>query len=192
MLTCAAYILLMIRGYLFVIVMLGVSASMMSNLATRVSSPSETRSPVHGQDADAEQESSGDASEYEARMSNSSDHEVRLERNEDGHFYADVEINGARVHALVDTGATGIALSREDARSAGIATSIGMPGVVGRGADGDVHGEIVMLDRIALGGKAAEQTPAAVLNAGEQSLLGQSFLSKFDSVEIRGDTMVLR
>jgi clan AA aspartic protease (TIGR02281 family) len=75
---------------------------------------------------------------------------------------------------------------------AGLATSIGMPGVVGRGADGDVHGEIVMLDRVELGGKSAEQMPAAVLNAGEQSLLGQSFLSKFDSVEIRGDTMVLR
>ena len=49
-----------------------------------------------------------------------------------------------------------------------------------------------MLDRVELGGKSAEQMPAAVLNAGEQSLLGQSFLSKFDSVEIRGDTMVLR
>ena len=180
----------MIRGYLFVIVMLGAFASMMSSLASHVSSSSNSQPTIRAEDdrTDAERSEAPDYASY----SGASDSVVRLERDDDGHFYADVEINGARVHALVDTGATGIALSREDARKVGLATSIGMPGIVGRGADGDVHGEIVMLDRIALGGKTAEQMPAAVLNAGEQSLLGQSFLSKFDSVEIRGDTMVLR
>lgn len=181
----------MIRSYLFVIVMLGVAASMMTNLASRMSSSSETRTPTP-LTADVDEQGSGEAASDDSSYAQSSEGVVRLERNDDGHFYADVQINGARVHALVDTGASGIALSREDARMAGLATSIGMPGVVGRGADGDVHGEIVMLDRVELGGKSAEQMPAAVLNAGEQSLLGQSFLSKFDSVEIRGDTMVLR
>jgi aspartyl protease family protein len=117
---------------------------------------------------------------------------VELERNSDGHFYADVEINGARIHALVDTGATGVALSREDAHSAGVATSIGMNDVVGEGADGAVHGEVVTLDRIQLGEKTAERMPAIILNSGEQSLLGQEFLSKFDTVQIQGDKMVLR
>ena len=181
----------MIRGYLFVIVMLGAFASMMSSLASHVSSSSNSQPTIRAEDDRTDAESRSEAPDY-ASYSGASDSVVRLERDDDGHFYTDVEINGARVHALVDTGATGIALSREDARKVGLATSIGMPGIVGRGADGDVHGEIVMLDRIALGGKTAEQMPAAVLNAGEQSLLGQSFLSKFDSVEIRGDTMVLR
>jgi predicted aspartyl protease len=31
-----------------------------------------------------------------------------------------------------------------------------------------------------------------VLNSGQQSLLGQSFLEKFSSVQIEGDRMVLR
>jgi aspartyl protease family protein len=117
---------------------------------------------------------------------------VELERSSDGHFYADVEINGTRIHALVDTGATGVALSREDAHSAGVATSIGMNEVVGEGADGAVHGEVVTLDRIQLGEKSAEKMPAIVLNSGGQSLLGQQFLSKFDTVQIQGDKMVLR
>lgn len=117
---------------------------------------------------------------------------IELQRSSDGHFYADVQINGATIHALVDTGASGIALSRADASSAGIGTSIGMPQVVGEGADGDVHGEVVKLDRVTLGHKTAEAMSAVVLSSGEQSLLGQSFLSKFDSVEIRGDVMVLR
>jgi aspartyl protease family protein len=67
-----------------------------------------------------------------------------------------------------------------------------MPDVVGRGADGEVHGEIVRLDNVELGPLSAAGLDAIVLNSGEQSLLGQSFLSKFSSVEIQGDRMVLR
>jgi aspartyl protease family protein len=93
---------------------------------------------------------------------------------------------------LVDTGATEIALSRDDARSAGIATSIGMPNVVGEGADGSIHGEVVTIERVSLGNTTAEGMPAIVLNSGGQSLLGQSFLAKFASVEIHGDTMTLK
>lgn len=117
---------------------------------------------------------------------------VELNREPDGHFYADVQVNGATLHMLVDTGATGIALSREDARSAGIGISIGMPNVVGRGADGDVHGEVTTLERVSLGEKTVEGLSAVVLNSGEQSLLGQSFLSKFERVQIEGDKMLLQ
>jgi aspartyl protease family protein len=93
---------------------------------------------------------------------------------------------------LVDTGASGIALSRDDARSAGVATSIGMNDVVGQGADGAVRGEWIQLDRVELGPVSATGLPAIVLNSGEQSLLGQAFLGKFAAVEIHGDTMVFR
>lgn len=117
---------------------------------------------------------------------------VALDRQPDGHFYADVRINGSSVHMLIDTGASGIALSRDDARTAGLATSIGMPDVVGEGADGEVHGEYVKLDRVELGPLNASGLDAVVLNTGQQSLLGQSFLSKFASVQIEGDRMVLR
>lgn len=117
---------------------------------------------------------------------------VELQRSSDGHFYADVEINGTPVHMLIDTGASGVALSRDDARSAGIATSIGMPDVVGQGADGAVHGEIVRVQRMRLGPANAEDVPAVILNSGGMSLLGQDFLQRFASVEIRDDRMVLR
>src|SRR4030095_12896698 len=46
---------------------------------------------------------------------------VTLERSFDGHFYADARVNGATVHFLIDTGATGIALSADDARRDGLA-----------------------------------------------------------------------
>ena len=85
-----------------------------------------------------------------------------------------------------------MALSRNDAQMAGLATSIGMNDVIGQGADGVVKGEQVTLDRVTLGDKTVEAVPAIVLSNGGQSLLGQSFLSKFASVKIEGDKMVLR
>jgi predicted aspartyl protease len=49
-----------------------------------------------------------------------------------------------------------------------------------------------MLDTVRLGKETARQVPAIVLDGGNQSLLGQSFLNKFASVTIQGDKMVLR
>ena len=170
---------------LFVAVLLiGMVGSLLTNMPSMPSSSTSATHQVVDEEADT---SSNDANGTRAALG-----AVQLGRKADGHFYADVEINGTAVTMLVDTGASGIALSREDARKAGIPTSIGMNEVVGRGADGSVHGEFITIDRIALGEKSAEQMPAMILNAGEQSLLGQSFLQKFASVEIRGDTMTLR
>jgi aspartyl protease family protein len=128
----------------------------------------------------------------QAQAVNELDHGIELTRDGNGYFFADVVINGAPVHMLVDTGATVIALSRNDAQMAGIATPIGMNDVVGQGADGAVKGVEIRLDKVSLGDKTAEGVPAIVLNSGGQSLLGQSFLSKFASVKIEGDKMILR
>jgi len=121
------------------------------------------------------------------------DRSIVLTRAPNGYFYADVQINnGAPLRMLVDTGATVIALSRDDAQLAGLAVPIGMNDVVGQGADGVVKGQQVVLDRVTLGDKTVEGVPAVVLNSGGQSLLGQTFLSKFASVHIEDDKMILR
>ena len=122
----------------------------------------------------------------------SQDGSIELQREGDGHFYADVRINGAPIRMLIDTGASGIALSREDAQMAGLATSIGMNDIVGEGASGEVHGQWVRLDRVELGPLSASGLDAAILDGGQQSLLGQSFLRKFAKVQIEDDKMVLR
>src|SRR5881628_1672404 len=98
--------------------------------------------------------------------STSQDGALDIPRSGNGHFYADVDVNGSKLHMLVDTGASQIALSREDARSAGIATSIGMPNIIGEGADGSVHGEVATADSISLGNAKAESMPVLVLNSG--------------------------
>ncbi|MEO8177043.1 MAG: TIGR02281 family clan AA aspartic protease [Sphingomicrobium sp.] len=117
---------------------------------------------------------------------------VQLQREANGHFFANVQINGSPIRVLVDTGASAIALSRSDAQRAGLPVSAGMFSVVGEGVDGDVHGEYVVLGTVSLGSKSAEKVPAVILDAGEQSLLGQSFLREFETVEIHGNVMLLR
>ena len=117
---------------------------------------------------------------------------VTLERSFDGHFYADAQVNGATVHFLVDTGASGIALAADDARRAGLAYDSHQAEVIGSGASGEVLGQFVRLNRVELGLRSVNDTPAVILDGGDRSLLGQSFLSKFDSVEVHGNTMVLR
>jgi aspartyl protease family protein len=96
------------------------------------------------------------------------------------------------VKFLVDTGASAIALSRRDAQRAAIPTDPTMDEVIGTGASGPVKGQFVKLERVRLGPAEARNMDAAVLAGGEQSLLGQSFLSQFQAVTIEGDTMVLR
>ena len=117
---------------------------------------------------------------------------VTLNRSFDGHFYADAQVNGATVHFLIDTGATGIALSTDDARRAGLAFDPTHPEVIGTGASGEVLGHFVQLNRVQLGLKSVDNTPAVILDGGNRSLLGQTFLAQFGSVEIHGNKMVLR
>lgn len=117
---------------------------------------------------------------------------IRLERAADGHFYADVQVNGATVNFMVDTGASGIALTTDDAQRAGLQFSRSSFEVVGQGASGPVKGQPVLLDRVRLGSKALQNTEALIIDGGSQSLLGQSFLQQFGEVQIKDDTMVLR
>ena len=181
------------RGLIVLVFVIGFCATLVAQVASRSAEHSSmqpaptTQTPETG--------ANDRVAELKATSSpqfTSEDGSIELDRAADGHFYADVRINGDPVHMLIDTGASAIALSRDDARAAGLATSIGMNEVVGEGADGAVHGEYVKLDRVELGPLSASGLDAIVLNGGQQSLLGQSFLSKFSSVQIEGNRMVLR
>ena len=176
----------MLRWYILIVIAMGLMASMLSRGPSGPAAPSQviitdTRAPRAADSAQASNVSLDPL-----------DNSIELSRDSNGYFYADVKINGAPLHMLVDTGASGIALSRSDAQMAGIATSIGMNEVVGEGADGAVRGQQVVLQSVTMGDKTVEGLPAIILNSGGQSLLGQSFLSKFASVHIEGDRMILR
>ena len=113
-----------------------------------------------------------------------------IRRAPDSHFYADAEVNGATVHFLVDTGASGIVLTQGDAQRAGV--SVGDQQIAAITAGGEVQLAQAKADRVALGPMVAKDVPVLVAkNELPISLLGQSYLSRIGSVSIAGDTMTL-
>ena len=118
--------------------------------------------------------------------------EVVLSRGDDGHFYAEVSTYSGTIMMLVDTGATVVALTANDAAMMGVEWQSDQVQPVARGASGDVYGVPVTNDRLEVKGIEARGVPAIVVPEGlDISLLGQSFLSKVNRVEVTADQMVL-
>lgn len=118
--------------------------------------------------------------------------ETLLLRQPDGHFYAQADVNYGQVRFMVDTGATIVALSQDDARRANIAFDPAQFAVVGSGASGPVYGQPVLIDSIAIDGKRAAAVPGVVLRDAGISLLGQAYLRQLAGVTIEGERMVLK
>ncbi len=114
----------------------------------------------------------------------------QLRRGPDGHFYADAQVNGTTIRFMVDTGASMVVLTAADAQRAGI--QLPSERQMAMGVGGPVEVIPVTVDRIAIGGVETRGVPAAVTEELPVSLLGQSYLRRVGSIEIRGDTMVLR
>ena len=116
---------------------------------------------------------------------------IEVPRAPDGHYYLTLQVNGAPVTFLVDTGATNIVLSRRDAEAAGI--DPGALAYIGSAntANGTVSTARVRLDSLALGdvvdaGISAYFTSGAMMD----SLLGMDYLRRY-RIEIDGAKMIL-
>lgn len=118
--------------------------------------------------------------------------ETVLKRSPSGHFYVDADVNAGLVHFVVDTGATMVALTVEDARRLGIPFSESQFQTVGRGASGDARGMPVTIERISVDGKEVRNVQGAIIENLDVSLLGQSYLTRLSSVQMSGDAMSLR
>ncbi|MEL7188029.1 MAG: TIGR02281 family clan AA aspartic protease [Pseudomonadota bacterium] len=137
---------------------------------------------------------SGSSNKTFAANSNSSGFsgEHILNREADGHFYASASVDGAHMRMLVDTGASVIALTGDDARAAGVFWDDNEIRNIGQGASGAVYGVPVTLNDVEIGGMVRRNVQAVVIPQGLSiSLLGQSYLSQIGSVEIADDRMTL-
>lgn len=117
--------------------------------------------------------------------------EVRRKRRGDGHFYVHGMVNGQIVEFLVDTGASGIALTVDDAKRVGLAVDRRKFRIIGSGASGAVRGQVDRLRSVEVEGRTVTNLDAMVANGLEISLLGQDFLRHF-TVTMSGGMMVLR
>lgn len=115
-----------------------------------------------------------------------------IQRSPDGHFYADGQVNGVAVRFLVDSGATAVALTAEDAARIGKHVGPGDMTIKVQTANGEVGVAPVTLDNVAVGSVTVSQVDGVIAGDGLSiSLLGQSFLARINKVSIENDRLVL-
>jgi len=116
---------------------------------------------------------------------------VSFTRASDGQFWIDAEVDGRPVHFLVDTGASGVVLSRADATRLGYShLSFSLDADT---ANGRTREAPVTLGQLRIGSIRFADVPAAVSPGGlRDSLLGMHLLEKLSSIEIRKDTLTIR
>ena len=140
----------------------------------------------------AEQQSSSSRTHAAATQDDDPIRGMRLRARSDGHFYLDAQVNGARIRFLVDTGASSVMLTREDARRARISPNRSAYTMRAHPANGTVAMAPVSLREIKVGQFRATNVRGAVNSADMGiSLLGMTFLSRLRRYEVRDDELIL-
>jgi aspartyl protease family protein len=104
---------------------------------------------------------------------------VTIQRGRNGHYQVDAVVDGRHIDFLVDTGATSIVLTSQDAAKLGIFPAARDYVGLAQTANGTVRFARTELNRVEIGGIVVRNVAATVLPEGalSQSLLGMSFLS---------------
>lgn len=123
-----------------------------------------------------------------------SDSSVELKAEAGGHYHARADINGRPVSVMVDTGASMVVLTYDDARRAGIYLKRTDFTQAVSTANGVTYVAPVTLERVGIGGITVYSVPAAVADEGRLtvSLLGMSFLKRLQRVDMRDGVLVLK
>jgi len=111
-----------------------------------------------------------------------------------GHFETEAEINGRPIDVMVDTGASLVALTYDDAERLGIYLNARDFTRIAKTANGTASVAPITIARIRIGDITVRNVPGVVSQRGksERSLLGMSFLGRLSRVEMRGGTLVLQ
>ena len=119
---------------------------------------------------------------------------TELKAGAGGHFIVKASINHTDLQVLVDTGATVVALSYEDAEKAGLHPSSLDYKIPVSTANGQVNAARVKLDRVEIDNVRVDNVDAMVLPQGalNGTLLGMSFLSKLTSFKSEDGVLTLK
>lgn len=110
-----------------------------------------------------------------------------------GHFTVELAVNGTPVRFLVDTGATMVSLTAEDAQRVGLPVHALDYSARAFTANGEIRIAPVILRHIQLGDREIRDVKATVTQAPLNiSLLGMSFLRRLSSYEVSAGGLILR
>ena len=103
---------------------------------------------------------------------------VMLKRGLDGHYRAEALINNQKVNVLIDTGATGVAISQRVADKLGLKS---IEAIRTETANGESVGYMVRLQSVKVGGVEANNVAAMIAPGLDgDALLGMSYLGRMD------------
>ncbi len=127
------------------------------------------------------------------RFAGQQDHSVVIMRTADGQFAVRAGVNNVPMMLLVDTGASFVTLTPEDAAAAGIDTSHLTFGMPIETANGRIRAAPITIARLTVGTIQRQNVRALVAPPGtlQDSLLGMSFLNSLAGYAISGDRLVL-
>ena len=119
---------------------------------------------------------------------------VEIEANQHGQYEATAGIEHSQIRVLIDTGASFVAMSFEDAEDAGLRPRSLTYDVPVNTANGLVKGARIVLDRVEVGNVVVRDVEGLVLPRGAYNgtLLGMSFLGKLDSFKFEDGKLYLR
>ena len=114
-------------------------------------------------------------------------------KSPDGHFWAQGQVNGKAVRFLVDTGATAVALTAEDAARLGLDPKTLRYGFQVMTASGQVRAAEVKLASISVAGAKVDNVDALVIEKGlPSSLLGMTYLGRLSKFEATKTALILQ
>ncbi|MDP3175831.1 MAG: TIGR02281 family clan AA aspartic protease [Phenylobacterium sp.] len=121
------------------------------------------------------------------------DHAAQISKASDGHYWAEADVNGARVRFLVDTGATAVALTPEDALRLGFAPKDLEYRYTVTTAAGPARGAAIKLASVSVAGARVNDVDALVIEKGlDASLLGMTYLGRLSRFEATRSALILR
>jgi|CXWL01.1.fsa_nt_gi aspartyl protease family protein len=122
----------------------------------------------------------------------SDDGKIAIRASNGGHFYIEAKVNGVAVNFMIDTGASDVVLSKQDAQRIGINTETLSYNRTYYTANGATGGAGIKLKRLQIGDFILDDFPASV-NQGEMgnSLLGMTAIKQLGGFKIDGDEMVI-
>jgi len=116
---------------------------------------------------------------------------LTLRAQQNGHVFLTAIVNNASIRFMVDTGATWVSLTHQDAVRAGVAGNLSytQPMIT---ANGPAKAAMVTLGGVRIGQLEVDGVEATVMPEETGiSLLGQSFLKRLQGYEMRGDVLTL-
>ena len=119
--------------------------------------------------------------------------EIRLTRQDDGHFWLRANLDGHDADMMVDSGASISAINGNTARAAKLTLDPADQAIELNTANGVVMARTASVNRLTVGDLELKDHDVVVSDGfGDTNVVGMNFLDGFESWNVTGDVMTLR